>query len=388
MNRDRYLSRIGLRFACQPVVALLGPRQCGKTTLARMYAAGLADTPVTRFDLEDPTDLAALAEPKLALQGLPGLVIIDEIQRVPDLFPVLGMLVDRPGNPARFLILGSASRDLIRQASETLAGRIGHIELTPFQLGETGADTLYRLWERGGFPPAFLAADDDASRQWRKDYVATFLERDLPALGIGIPPQSLRRFWMMLAHYHGQLVNLSELGRSFGAADTTVRGYLDILEATFMVRLLRPWHENVGKRQVKSPKLFFRDSGLLHTLHGIADRDALLHHPKLGGSWEGFALEETIRALAVDRDDVWFWGTHAGAELDLLVTADGRRLGFEIKYSASPRVTKSMHAAIDTLRLERLIVVYPGDRRLVLAENIEALGLAQLVATGSRAAPS
>ncbi len=379
MKRDRYLSKIEARFAVVPVVALLGPRQCGKTTLARMYADRLTDTSVTRFDLEDPTDLAAMAEPKLALQGLGGLVIIDEIQRAPELFPLLRVLVDRPGNPARFLILGSASRDLIRQSSETLAGRIGHLELTPLQLGETGAESLYPLWERGGFPPAFLATDDSASRQWRKDYVATFLERDLPALGISIPPQSLRRFWMMLAHYHGQLLNLSELGRSFGAADTTVRGYLDILEATFMVRLLRPWYENVGKRQIKSPKLFFRDSGLLHTLLGIADRDALLHHPKLGASWEGFALEETIRALAVGAEEVWFWGTHAGAELDLLVTADGHRLGFEIKYTASPRVTKSMRAAIETLRLDRLVIVYPGERRLPLADHIEAFGLADLV---------
>ena len=381
MERDRYLSKIAARFEVQPVVALLGPRQCGKTTLARMYAERLTDTSVTRFDLEDPTDLAALAEPKLALQGLRGLVVIDEIQRVPELFPVLRVLVDRPENGARFLILGSASRDLIRQSSETLAGRIGQIELTPLQLGETGPGAIERLWMRGGFPPSLLAASEDVSRQWRKDYVATFLDRDLPALGIAIPPQSLRRFWMMLAHYHGQLVNFSELGRSFGAADTTVRGYLDILEATFMVRLLRPWHENVGKRQVKSPKLFFRDSGMLHTLLGINDHDALLHHPKLGGSWEGFALEETLRALDTESEDAWFWATHGGAELDLLVLRDGERLGYEIKYTASPRVTKSMRAAIDTLRLDRLSVVYPGERRLPLAENIEAVGLGDVLQT-------
>jgi predicted AAA+ superfamily ATPase len=382
MNRDRFLSSIAARFEIQPVVALLGPRQCGKTTLARMYADRLPDVPATRFDLEDPTDLAALAEPKLVLEGLRGLVIIDEIQRVPELFPVLRVLVDRPGNPARFLILGSASRDLIRQSSETLAGRIGHIELTPLQLQETGASAMERLWVRGGFPPSLLAASESASQQWRKDYVATFLDRDLPALGIGIPPQSMRRFWMMLAHYHGQLLNFSELGRSFGAADTTVRAYLEILEATFMLRLLRPWHENVGKRQVKSPKLFFRDSGLLHTLLGIGDRDALLHHPKLGGSWEGFALEETIRTLGADVEEVWFWATHAGAELDLLVTADGRRVGFEIKYTASPRLTKSMRAAIDTLKLDRLVVIYPGDRGFQLAGQIGAIGLADLVRTG------
>lgn len=379
MRRERYLAQITRHFDIHPVVALLGPRQCGKTTLARMYAEELSDIPVVRFDLEDPTDLAALAEPKLALQDLRGLVIIDEVQRFPELFPILRVLVDRPGNPARFLILGSASRDLIRQSSETLAGRIGHLELTPFQLTETGAPALRTLWARGGFPPAFLATSEGHSYQWRKDYVATFLERDLPALGIGIPPQSLRRFWRMLAHYHGQLLNFSELGRSFGAADTTVRGYLDILEATFMVRLLRPWHENVGKRQVKAPKLFFRDSGLLHTLLGISDLDALRHHPKLGSSWEGFALEETLRALGVDREDAWFWATHAGAELDLLVTSGGRRLGFEIKYTASPKLTKSMRAAMDTLQLDRLVVIYPGERQLALAEQIQALGLADLV---------
>ena len=383
MRREHYLSKIAARFEVEPVVALLGPRQCGKTTLARMYADGLVGTEVTRFDLEDPTDLAALAEPKLVLQGLRGLVIIDEIQRVPELFPILRVLVDRPSNPARFLILGSASRDLIRQSSETLAGRIGHIELTPFQLGEAGSDSLQRLWVRGGFPPSFLAASDDASRQWRKDYVATFLDRDLPALGIGIPAQSLRRFWMMLAHYHGQLVNFSELGRSFGAADTTIRGYLDILEATFMVRLLQPWHENIGKRQVKAPKLFLRDSGLLHTLLGIGDHDALLHHPKLGGSWEGFALEETVRYLGLDAQEVWFWATHAGAELDLLAMSNGQRVGYEIKYTAAPRMTKSMRAAIDSLKLDRLVVIYPGERRLPLAGNVEAIGLAELVRQGA-----
>lgn len=375
MKRDRYLAKISGRFEIQPVVALLGPRQCGKTTLARMYADSLSDAPVTRFDLEDPTDLAALAEPKLALESLRGLVIIDEIQRVPDLFPVLRVLVDRPDNPARFLILGSASRDLIRQSSETLAGRIGHIELTPLRLGETGVAARDRLWLRGGFPPSFLAHHEAASQQWRKDYIATFLERDLPALGIGIPSNAMRRFWMMLAHYHGQLLNFSELGRSFGAADTTVRRYLEILEATFMIRLLQPWHENIGKRQIKAPKLFLRDTGLFHSLLGIDDRDALLHHPKLGASWEGFALEETIRTLDAEQEEVWFWATHAGAELDLLVQKGGQRLGFEIKYTASPKVTKSMRAAIDSLRLDRLTVIYPGERKIRLAEDIEAIGL-------------
>jgi predicted AAA+ superfamily ATPase len=378
MDRPNYLHRIAARFEVQPIVALLGPRQCGKTTLARMYAETLPGGCVTRFDLEDPTDLAALAEPKLALQGLEGLVVIDEIQRRPELFPVLRVLVDRPDNPARFLILGSASRDLIRQSSESLAGRIGYIELTPFQLRETGLQSAERLWLRGGFPPSFLATGEVASLQWRKDYVATFLERDLPSLGIGIASESLRRFWIMLAHYHGQTVNFSELGRSFGAADTTIRRYLDILEATFMVRLLRPWHENLGKRQVKAPKLYLRDSGLFHTLLGIPDRAALLRHPKLGPSWEGFALEETLRALAAEPGDAYFWATHAGAELDLLVHSGVKRLGFEVKYTDRPRVTRSMRSALQDLALDRLTVVYPGDRRMQLAERIEAIGLASL----------
>jgi len=378
MDRPNYLSRIAARFEVQPIVALLGPRQCGKTTLARMYAERLSGSSVTRFDLEDPTDLAALAEPKLALQGLEGLVVIDEIQRRPELFPVLRVLVDRPDNPARFLILGSASRDLIRQSSESLAGRIGYIELTPFQLGETGVQDVERLWLRGGFPPSFLATGEVASLQWRKDYVATFLERDLPSLGLAIAPESLRRFWIMLAHYHGQIVNFSELGRSFGAADTTIRRYLDILEATFMVRLLRPWYENLGKRQVKAPKLYLRDSGLFHTLLGIPERAALLRHPKLGPSWEGFALEETLRALTAEPGDAYFWATHAGAELDLLVHSGVKRLGFEVKYTERPQVSRSMRTALQDLALDRLTVIYPGDRRMQLAERIEAIGLTSL----------
>jgi uncharacterized protein len=380
MRRDQYLSAIADRFAVQPVVALLGPRQCGKTTLARMYAQTLENEPVTRFDLEDPTDLAALAEPKLALQDLVGLVVIDEIQRAPDLFPLLRVLVDRVDNPARFLILGSASRDLIRQSSETLAGRIGHIELTPLALAEAGNQARDALWLRGGFPRSLLAPRDAASLQWRRDYIATFLERDLPALGIGIPAPSMRRFWMMLAHYHGGTVNFSELGRSFGAADTTVRRYLEILEATFMVRLLRPWHENIGKRQVKAPKVYLRDSGLFHALLGIDDMITLRHHPKLGASWEGFALEEVTRQLGVTADEAWFWATHGGAELDLLVFSAGQRLGFEIKYTAAPRLTKSMSSAIESLQLDHLIVIYPGERRMRLAGKVEAIGLSATMA--------
>lgn len=380
MERSDFLRRIEQQFAIHPVVALLGPRQCGKTTLARMFA-GKSGQPLTRFDLEDPTDVALLESPKLALQDLQGLVVIDEIQRSPELFPMLRVLADRPDNPARFLVLGSASRDLIRQFSETLAGRIGHIELTPFSLGETGIENCRRLWLRGGFPPAYLAANEAASRQWRKDYVATFLERDLPALGISIPPQSLRRFWMMLAHYHGQLVNFSELGRSFGAADTTIRRYLDILEATYMIRLLRPWHENVSKRQVKAPKLYLRDSGLFHTLMGIPDHAALTRHPKLGASWEGFALEEIVRHHGVSGGDAWFWATHGGGEVDLFLFTDRGRVGYEIKYTDQPRVTRSMHTAMETLQLEALNIVYPGERNFPLTEKIRAVSLASLFAT-------
>jgi predicted AAA+ superfamily ATPase len=380
MERPKFLFRISETFQVHPVAALLGPRQCGKTTLARMYSERLTGVAVTHFDLEDPTDLAVLANPKLALQDLEGLVIIDEIQRAPELFPVLRVLVDRPDNPSRFLILGSASRDLIRQSSETLAGRIGHIELTPFDLGEVGSEACNKLWMRGGFPPSFLAPSGPVSARWRKDYIATFLERDLPALGIRIAPQSLRRFWMMLAHYHGQLVNFSELGRSFGAADTTVRGYLDILTATFMVRQLQPWYEHLKKRQVKSPKLYLRDSGIFHRLLGINDRTELRRHPKLGPSWEGFAIEEIIRHHRAEPEEVYFWSAYGRAEVDLLIIRDGRRLGFEVKYTDSPRITRSMVVAQESLGLDSLTVVFPGDASYPLSESIRATGLQRLLA--------
>jgi len=377
MDRPAYIEKIRRQFDVHPVVALLGPRQCGKTTLARMFAEQIGE-PVVRFDLEDPTDLAALEQPKLALQSLRGLVVIDEIQRLPDLFPILRVLVDRPDNALRLLILGSASRDLIRQSSETLAGRIGHIELTPFSIAEIGSSALDKLWLRGGFPKSYLAGSEAASFQWRKDYVATFLERDLPQLGIAIPPAMLRRFWMMLAHYHGQVVNFSELGRSFGAADTTVHRYLDILAATFMVRQLHPWHANVAKRQVKAPKLYFRDSGLFHFLLGIANRDALQHHPKLGPSWEGFAIEQIIRMHGAAPEEAYFWASHGGAEVDLLIVQGDAPIGYEIKYTERPRTSRSMHAAIETLGLKELRVVYPGAKSFPLSDNIRAIGFGEL----------
>jgi len=377
MDRPAYIEKVERQFDIHPVVALFGPRQCGKTTLARMFAAA-AGGPVAHFDLEDPADLAALAQPRLVLQALRGLVVIDEIQRLPELFPVLRVLADRPDNPLRLLILGSASRDLIRQSSETLAGRIGHIEMTPFSAAEVSAAEIDKLWRRGGFPKSYLAASEAASHQWRRDYVATFLERDLPDLGIAIPPATLRRFWMMLAHCHGQVINFSELGRSFGAADTTIRRYLDILAGTFMVRQLQPWHANVAKRQVKSPKLYFRDSGLLHFLLGIVDAETLYRHPKLGPSWEGFAIEQIVRLHDADPGAVYFWATHGGAEVDLLIMQGDRPIGYEIKFTQQPRTTRAMHAAIETLGLEDLRVVYPGDKSFPLAEHIRAIGLREL----------
>jgi len=382
MDRPWYQHRISELFEVHPIVAILGPRQCGKTTLARVYAQGDESGPVTVFDLEDPTDVALLDNPRLALQDLTGLVIIDEVQRAPSIFEVLRVLVDREANPCRFLVLGSASRDLIRQSSETLAGRIAHMELTPFTLTETGSEKMQRLWLRGGFPPSYLARSETASRQWRKAYISTFLERDIPSLGIDIAPQSLYRFWAMITHYHGQLVNYSELGRSFGVADTTVRRYLDILSATFMVRQLPPWFENIKKRQVKRPKLYLRDSGIFHNLLGVTDNSELRRHPKLGASWEGFAIEELIRLYHAEEGEAYFWNTHGKAELDLLLIKDGKRHGFEVKYTDTPQVTASLRLAQDDLALDELTVIYPGDKAISIANDIRAIGLSKLISDG------
>lgn len=379
IDRPGYLEQIHLQFEVHTVVAVLGARQCGKTTLAGMYADQYVSQPVTRFDLEDPTHLARLDSPKLALEGLHGLVVIDEVQRSPDLFEILRVLVDRRNNPARFLILGSASRELLRQSSETLAGRIGYIELPPFSVYEVGEDQTDRLWLAGGYPPSLLAKSDRASAAWRKSYITTFLERDIPALGLTISPRALRRFWMMLAHYHGQTINYSELGRSFGASDNTIRNYLDILESTFMIRQLAPWYENISKRQVKSPKMYIRDSGIFHSLIGVEDKKSLMFHPKLGPSWEGFAVESIIRFYRADAGDCYFWSTHAGAELDLLVFEAGRRVGFEIKHTDSPRMTRSLRIAQSDIKLDALYVVYPGTEQFPLDERVQAVGLQVLV---------
>ena len=334
---------------------------------------------MTHLDLESPRDLARLDDPLLALEDLRGLVILDEIQRRSELFPVLRVLADRPGVPARFLVLGSASPDLIRQGSESLAGRIAFHELGGFCLDEIGSAQHQRLWLRGRFPRSHLALSDEESEEWRRDFVRTFLERDLNQLGSSIPSQTLRRFWTMLAHYHGQTWNASELARAFGVAHTTVRRYLDLLTGTFIVRQLPAWYENLRKRQVRAPKVYLADSGLLHTMLGIGDYEALMGHPKVGASWEGFALDEVVHRLGARHEECFFWATHGGAELDLLVVQGRRRLGFEFKRTSAPHRTRSMHSAIADLSLDSLDVVHPGTETYSLGPGIRALALARIL---------
>jgi len=371
IDRPEPIARIREVFRVHPVAALLGPRQCGKTTLARMIAG---QEPSTYFDLEDPVDRQRLSAPMTVLRALRGLVVIDEVQRQPELFELLRVLVDRPGEPARFLILGSASPTTVRGVSESLAGRVGFVDLSGFSLDEVGAENRDALWVRGGFPRSFLAPDEAASLAWRNAFVRTFLERDIPQLGISIPSETLRRFWTMIAHYHGQIWNAAELGRSLGASENTARRYLDILAGAFVVRVLPPWFENLKKRQVKAPKVFVRDSGVLHALLQLPTLHDLYGHPKLGASWEGFAMEQILTALRTR--DVYFWATHGGAELDLLVMKSGRRIGFELKHSDAPSVTRSMRIALRDLGLHRLWVVYPGSDSFDLDDAISAIPVA------------
>lgn len=373
IERPELVGQVEYGLKHSPVTAILGPRQCGKTTLAR--AIGQRESAVY-FDLEAPEDRAKLANPQLVLEALRGVVILDEIQRQPELTMLLRVLADRRPLPCRFIVLGSASPDLVRQASDSLAGRVYFVDMGGFTLGEVELEQRDRLWVRGGFPLSYLAETDEDSHKWRLAFTRTFLERDMPQLGVQIPAEMLRRFWTMLAHYHGQLWNGSELGASLGVTHHTTRKYLDLLTGGYVVRQLQPWFENVGKRVVKSPKVYVRDSGLLHALLSIPDLAALQGHPKLGASWEGFVIEQ-ILSWAGERN-AYFWATHSRAELDLMVLAKGKRWGFEIKYQDAPTITKSMRIAMQDLKLERLWVVYPGKTGYPMDENIECVSLADL----------
>lgn len=374
--RTPEITELKKRFKNNPIVAILGPRQCGKTTLSHQFSSQLS-SPVTVFDLENPRDAERIREPLLALEDLKGLVIIDEIQRRPNLFPVLRTLSDHSPK-TRYLILGSASRDLIRQSSESLAGRISYLEIGGFTLEHVGVRKAERLWMRGTFPRSFLATSEASSYEWREDFIATFLERDIPQLGIQIPARSLRRFWTMLAHYHGQIFNASEIGRSFGVSDHTAQRYLDLLSGTFMVRQLRPWYYNTKKRIIKRPKIYFRDTGILHSLLSLEGKKDVLLHPKLGASWEGFALEEVIRQGRLREEEVFFWGVHSGAEVDLIFKKRGKLFGVEVKYTQVPTLTPSMRSALTELSLTHLWVIYPGKEQYRLHRNVTALPLEKL----------
>ena len=371
-NTDIALIRAALRRS--RVVALLGPRQCGKTTLARQF---VTSNSLNYFDLEDPQSLARLSEPDLALRPLKKLVVIDEIQHRPDLFPLLRVLADRSPLPARFLILGSASPDLLRQSSESLAGRLETVPLEGFRLSDLGASAQSRHWLRGGFPLAYTPRREVDSVNWRRQFLQTFLERDIPQLGIEIPAIALRRFWNMVAHYHGQIWNAAELARALAVNESTVRRYLDLMAGVFMVRQLPPWFENLGKRQVKSPKVYVRDTGLLHSLLGITNQRDLENHPKVGASWEGYAVEEVLKSFGPD--EAYYWATYNGAELDLLLFKNGRRIGIECKRADAPALTPSMRTALADLKLDHLYVLYPGDKTYPLGKKVDVMPLAKFV---------
>lgn len=373
IERARLLGQINEALSRNRVVALIGPRQCGKTTLARQI---VSPDSVNYFDLENPVSLQRLDEPMTELQDLRGIVVIDEVQRKPNLFPILRVLCDREPPPARFLILGSASPALLRQSSESLAGRIATIRMSGFSLEEVGGESQKTHWLRGGFPRSFLAETDQESLEWRREFISTFLERDVPQFGVRIPATSLFRFWSLLAHYHGQVWNGSEAARALNISEATARRYVDLLEDLYMIRQLPPWFANLGKRQVKSPKIYFRDTGLLHHLLGIKSEQELRLHPRLGASWEGYVIEEVVKAARPD--EVFFWAVHSGAELDLLLIKDGKRIGVECKRMDAPKLTPSMRTAMKDLELERLVVVYPGSQPYSLAEGISVLPLSKI----------
>ncbi|MFL6290781.1 MAG: ATP-binding protein [Thermoanaerobaculia bacterium] len=378
IDRRRHLDRLSWLFRTFPVVAILGARQVGKTTLARAFAEAWGG-PVAHLDLESAADLALLGDPELVLGPLRGLVILDEIQRRAELFPVLRVLADRPGSDTKFLVLGSASPDLLRQSSESLAGRLGYHHLRGLALDEVGSSALDRLWLRGGFPRSFLAPGEAESVEWRRSFLQTFLERDLPQLGVRTPAETLRRFWSMVAHYHAQTWNGAEIARAFGIGESSVRRYLDLLTSALVLRQLPPWHTNLAKRQVRAPKVFVEDSGLLHALLGIESSEDLAGHPKVGASWEGFLVKEIVERLNARPEECFFWGTHTGAELDLLIVSGRRRFGFEVKRTAAPRITRSMATVLDDLDLERLDVVHAGRATFPLAEKVRAVAADDLL---------
>lgn len=365
VERKGYINRVKKAISRSLIVALLGPRQCGKTTLARMICD---HQPSTYFDLESQTDLRRLVNPEMILASLQGLVVIDEIQTKPDLFAALRVVVDKPENKCHFLILGSASPGIIKNVSQTLAGRVEFVDMAGFDVTELGVESWRQLWNRGGFPRSFLAGDDQDSFAWREGFIRTFLQRDIPQLGINIPAPAIRRFWTMLTHYHGQMWNASRVGAALGVNDKTARSYLDILTQTYMIHQLQPWHENIRKRQVKSPKIYFRDTGLLHSLLDLRDFHAITGHPQVGASWEGFAMEQIIRKTIPSQ--VYYWATYSGAELDMFVISRGKRYGIEFKFSEAPDKTKSMEIAVESLKLDKLLIVYPGENSWPINETI------------------
>lgn len=382
IQRPLYINQLSQATVRSPITAILGPRQCGKTTLARMFEHGKN---ALYFDLESVPDQQRLQNPELLLGSYNGLVVLDEIQIMPQLFNALRVLVDRKENRAQFLLLGSASPGIIKNVSETLAGRVEFIELSGFNIQETGSYDWEKLWLRGGFPRSFLAGSDKDSLAWREGFIRTFLERDIPQLGISIPAAAMRRFWTMLAHYHGQTWNASELARAMGLSDKTVRSYLDILTGTFMINQLQPWYENISKRQVKAPKLYFRDTGLLHGLLNLPDLNTLYGHPRVGASWEGFVIEQIMQSISIKQ--AYFWSTHNGAEVDLFLTHNGRRYAFEVKLSESIKVTRSMRIALKDLQLDHLWVIYPGKHEYPVDEKISVWPISKIndlpVLTGS-----
>lgn len=356
-----------------PVTAIIGPRQCGKTILSKEMNYE------HYFDLENPRDIAKLDHPQLTLEELKGLIVIDEIQRKPDLFSLIRYLVDN-NKGQRYLILGSASGSLMKQTSESLAGRIGYYNLGGFRISDIGKPGIKKLWIRGGFPKSYLSNSEEDSFIWRENYIRTFLERDIPQLGISIPSNTLRRFWTMLSHYHGQVLNYSELGRSFGVSDITVRRYIDILSGTLMVRILQPWYVNISKRLIKRPKIYIKDSGIFHTLMSIQDEGQLLSHNKLGSSWEGFALECACQSIGKSDEEMYFWSTHTSAEIDLFWQEQGKNWAIEFKYSDAPNITKSMKIAMEDLNLSHLWIIYPGKETYKLSKKISVLPLENLQA--------